>query len=100
MTATGKNPMKTATAPKRHAQSVPTGAGRSGLFYYPGYLDRAEQAALLVALDEVFTAAPLFTPRMPKSGLPRPAGLGRRSRTRCWRYGTTLRITLIRPRPV
>lgn len=70
MTATGKNPMKTATAPKRHAQSVPTGAGRSGLFYYPGYLDRAEQAALLVALDEVFTAAPLFTPRMPKSGRP------------------------------
>jgi DNA oxidative demethylase len=43
---------------------------RAGLCYYPGYLDRDGQAALLAALDEVFTAAPLFTPRMPKSGRP------------------------------
>jgi DNA oxidative demethylase len=43
---------------------------RAGLCYYPGYLDRDGQAGLLAALDEVFTAAPLFTPRMPKSGRP------------------------------
>jgi alkylated DNA repair protein (DNA oxidative demethylase) len=42
----------------------------AGLSYYPGYLDRDGQAALLAALDEVFAAAPLFTPRMPKSGRP------------------------------
>jgi DNA oxidative demethylase len=42
----------------------------AGLDYYPGYVDREGQAALLVALDEVFAAAPLFTPRMPKSGRP------------------------------
>jgi DNA oxidative demethylase len=42
----------------------------AGLSYYPSYLDRDGQAALLAALDEVFAAAPLFTPRMPKSGRP------------------------------
>jgi alkylated DNA repair protein (DNA oxidative demethylase) len=42
----------------------------AGLSYYPGYLDRDGQAALLAALDEIFAAAPLFTPRMPKSGRP------------------------------
>lgn len=42
----------------------------AGLSYYPGYLDRHGQAALLAALNEVFTAAPLFTPCMPKSGRP------------------------------
>jgi DNA oxidative demethylase len=42
----------------------------AGLSYYPGYLDRDGQAALLAALDQVFAAAPLFTPRMPKSGRP------------------------------
>ena len=42
----------------------------TGLCYYPGYLDRDGQAALLAALGEVFAAAPLFTPRMPRSGRP------------------------------
>jgi alkylated DNA repair protein (DNA oxidative demethylase) len=42
----------------------------AGLSYYPGYLDRDGQAALLAALDEIFAAAPLFTPRTPKSGRP------------------------------
>jgi DNA oxidative demethylase len=42
----------------------------AGLRFYPGYLDRIGQAALLAALDQVFAAAPLFTPRMPKSGRP------------------------------
>ncbi len=49
---------------------MPTGTGESGLCYYPGYFDRAAQAALVSALDGVFAAAPLFTPRMPKSGRP------------------------------
>jgi DNA oxidative demethylase len=43
---------------------------RAGLRFYPGYLDRDGQAALLTALRVVFAAAPLFTPRMPKSGRP------------------------------
>jgi len=60
--------MKTASAPQHRPQPVPT--GQAGLFLYPGYLDRAEQAAMLAALGEVFAAAPLFTPRMPKSGRP------------------------------
>jgi DNA oxidative demethylase len=42
----------------------------AGLRLYPGYLDREAQAALLAALHSVFAAAPLFTPRMPKSGRP------------------------------
>src|ERR1700761_4225221 len=42
----------------------------AGLRIEPGYLDRSAQAALLAALREVFAEAPLFTPRMPKSGRP------------------------------
>jgi DNA oxidative demethylase len=45
-------------------------AGFSGLRVFPGYLDRAAQTGLLVALREIFAEAPLFTPRMPKSGRP------------------------------
>jgi DNA oxidative demethylase len=41
-----------------------------GLRLYPGYLDRDRQAGLLAAIREVLAAAPLFTPRMPKSGRP------------------------------
>lgn len=45
-------------------------AGTAGLRLYPGYLDREAQAALLAAVNDVLTAAPLFVPRMPKSGRP------------------------------
>lgn len=41
-----------------------------GLVLHPGYLDRAAQAALLAALRELIAAAPLFTPRMPRTGKP------------------------------
>ena len=41
-----------------------------GLILRPGYLDRAEQEALLAAIREVIRDAPLYTPRMPKSGKP------------------------------
>ena len=42
----------------------------AGLRLYPGYLDRSGQVELLAALRNVLAAAPLFTPRMPKSGRP------------------------------
>ncbi len=41
-----------------------------GLTYHPDYLDRAAQEALLADLREVVRAAPLFTPRMPRTGKP------------------------------
>ena len=41
-----------------------------GLTYYPGYLDRPAQERLLEALREITRAAPLFTPRMPRTGKP------------------------------
>jgi alkylated DNA repair protein (DNA oxidative demethylase) len=42
----------------------------SGLRLLPGFLDPQSQAVLLSALRAIFTAAPLYTPRMPKSGKP------------------------------
>jgi alkylated DNA repair protein (DNA oxidative demethylase) len=42
----------------------------NGAQLYPGYLDRNAQAAMLAAIRAVFATAPLFTPRMPKSGRP------------------------------
>jgi len=45
-------------------------SGKTGLLLRPGYLDLAQQQALLVALRRIFEAAPLFTPRMPRSGRP------------------------------
>jgi DNA oxidative demethylase len=42
----------------------------TGLRFYPGYLGREDQAAMCQAVREVFATAPLFPPRMPKSGRP------------------------------
>jgi alkylated DNA repair protein (DNA oxidative demethylase) len=42
----------------------------SGLRLVPAFLDRQAQEALLAALRSVLTQAPLYTPRMPKSGQP------------------------------
>jgi alkylated DNA repair protein (DNA oxidative demethylase) len=42
----------------------------SGFRLIPGYLDRAAQEALAAAVAEAITAAPLFAPRMPKTGSP------------------------------
>ncbi len=42
----------------------------AGLRLYPGYLDRDGQQELLHAVRGILTAAPLFTPRMPRSGRP------------------------------
>jgi alkylated DNA repair protein (DNA oxidative demethylase) len=41
-----------------------------GVFHYPDYLDRDGQHALLDELREVLRAAPLFTPRMPRTDKP------------------------------
>lgn len=41
-----------------------------GLRLHPGYLDRPTQEALLLALHEVVRHAPVYTPRMPKTGKP------------------------------
>lgn len=41
-----------------------------GLTHAPGFLDRAAQERLRDALREVVRAAPLFTPRMPRTGKP------------------------------
>ena len=42
----------------------------SGLRLIPGYLDRAAQAALAREIAGVLEHAPLYTPRMPRSGKP------------------------------
>jgi DNA oxidative demethylase len=42
----------------------------AGLRIYPGYFDRDAQSELLAAIRAVLAAAPLCTPRMPKSGRP------------------------------
>jgi alkylated DNA repair protein (DNA oxidative demethylase) len=41
-----------------------------GLTYHPDYLSRPAQEALLADLRAILAAAPLFTPRMPRSGKP------------------------------
>lgn len=41
-----------------------------GLTYYPNYLDRPAQEALLQAVRDIARAAPLFAPRMPRTGKP------------------------------
>jgi alkylated DNA repair protein (DNA oxidative demethylase) len=39
-----------------------------GLSYHPGYIDRPAQEAFVGRLREIVADAPLFTPRMPKTG--------------------------------
>jgi DNA oxidative demethylase len=50
---------------------APPGApGFAGFRLLPGYLDREAQERLLAAIREVVVHAPLYTPRMPRSGQP------------------------------
>src|SRR5258708_22309380 len=42
----------------------------TGFRFIPGYLDRAAQARLLQEVRAVCTSAPVYAPRMPKSGKP------------------------------
>ena len=62
--------MKAAHRTPLDLAKAPILTGLSGLAFYPGYLGRAEQEALLGALRQVLDSAPLYTPRMPKSGRP------------------------------
>lgn len=41
-----------------------------GLVYYPDYFEPAVQRLLMHDINEVIAVAPLFTPRMPKTGRP------------------------------
>jgi DNA oxidative demethylase len=41
-----------------------------GVFHYPGFLDRAAQEALRDAVRAILADAPLFQPRMPRTGKP------------------------------
>jgi alkylated DNA repair protein (DNA oxidative demethylase) len=42
----------------------------AGVVHTPGYLDRAAQEALRDEVDKIIRAAPLFQPRMPRTGKP------------------------------
>ena len=44
--------------------------GKTGLLLRPGYLEPKRQRELLAAITAVIRDAPLFTPRMPRSGRP------------------------------
>ncbi len=52
-----------------HLQSNMSGFP-TGFRLYPGHFDRDAQVDLLAAVRDVLDAAPLFVPRMPKSGRP------------------------------
>jgi DNA oxidative demethylase len=51
-----------------------TPAGPPGLHYIPGYLSREEQQKVLAAIRRVLEEAPLFSPRMPRTGKPLSVG--------------------------
>ena len=53
--------------PSRRAQAVHIDV-LPGVVHHPGYLDRASQEALRDAVREVARDAPLFQPRMPRTG--------------------------------
>jgi alkylated DNA repair protein (DNA oxidative demethylase) len=57
-------------------------AALAGLKIVPGYLEREAQEALLAAIREVIAQAPLYTPRMPRSGKPMSVRM-----TNCGRLG-------------
>lgn len=57
-----------AISPRPAPRGLAVGAG--GLRVVPGYLDRVAQENVVAALREVMRVAPVYTPRMPKSGRP------------------------------
>jgi DNA oxidative demethylase len=71
----------------------------AGLRIFPGYFNRAAQTELLDAIYNVLAAAPLFTPRMSKSGRPfsvrmsNCGPLGWTSDERGYRYQPTHPVT-------
>ncbi len=65
-----------------------------GLVYYPDYLDRPAQELLLRSLREITRTAPLFTPRMPRTGKPFSVRM-----TNCGRLGWVSDIAGYRYQP-
>jgi alkylated DNA repair protein (DNA oxidative demethylase) len=61
-------PERAAAATAMTEKSIP--AGPPGLRYAPGYLAAEAQRELLAAIRAVLVEAPLFFPRMPRSGTP------------------------------
>ena len=55
---------------RRHIESHVPITLAPGLTYHPDYLDRPAQEQLLQSLREITRQAPLFTPRMPRTGKP------------------------------
>lgn len=49
--------------------------GAGGLRFHPDYFSRETQMAVLAAIRTVLAEAPLFTPRMPRSGRPMSVGM-------------------------
>jgi DNA oxidative demethylase len=49
--------------------------GAGGLRFHPDYFSREAQMAVLAAIRTVLAEAPLFTPRMPRSGRPMSVGM-------------------------
>ena len=74
-------------------------AALCGLRLVPGYLDREAQESVLAAVREVIARAPLYTPRMPKSGKPMSVrmtncgSLGWMTDERGYRYQPTHPVT-------
>lgn len=62
--------MKAAIEREPATKALPAASAPGGFRLYPGYLSRARQEVLLGALRQVLDQAPLFTPRMPRSGRP------------------------------
>lgn len=65
-----------------------------GLTYHPDYLDRPAQERLLQALREITREAPLFTPRMLRTGKPFSVRM-----TNCGRLGWVSDVTGYRYQP-
>jgi len=55
---------------RRHINPMSPITLAPGLTYHPDYLDRPAQEQLLRSLREITRQAPLFTPRMPRTGTP------------------------------
>jgi alkylated DNA repair dioxygenase AlkB len=56
------------TKPTDGAAAPP--AGRPAPKLHPGYLDRSRQEQLVAELRDIIRQAPLFPPRMPRTGSP------------------------------
>src|SRR5439155_9350966 len=54
----------------RERTARPAQGHARGLKVLPGYLDRPAQEALAAAIFDIIARAPLFVPRMPKTGKP------------------------------